>query len=248
MRDVIGWASDIAGLAQVAGAVGFALFSLFVWRSKFRRYRPTKVFFPKDVDEFIEYYAKCIREARSVVCVTSDGFNMKNPASAARAKKMRSAMVDFMSRGGKVYRYQMLDSMHINWLVEIGRLAEEFPDSFITFYNRKYESVGSFCVIDPGTRKTVYEYMLPHVGYLGQGTEPSDFGFIHGHQHKSDKAFERFDQVQKDPGTVVINSKNWIELAESLWTMRIRSSDAFDPEIIAAQRRGSSDFQIKVFE
>lgn len=242
MRESIAWLSDLAGLAQVGFVTLAALASVLLWWTRWRRHRYTKVYFPKSVDDFIAHYARCIRGAQQLVCITSDGFNMSNPTSRARAAIMTDALDKFLENGGKVYRYQILSTMHLNWLPEIERMRKTYPEQFSTFYNPRFEKVGNFCVIDPGTRRTVYEYMLPKPGYLGQSTEPSDFGFVHGHQHKSDIAFKVFEEIRNASDTEEILGENVRPLAVELWGKRIGNDEPFDPEIIAAQRRGSSKF------
>lgn len=249
LRDAIGWASDIGGVLQFVFWIGAALAALVFWRSSRRRHRFTRVYFPVSREDFVNYYCECIRKARSAVYLTSDGFNMKNPESRSRAEQMAKSMEELMKRGGKVYRYQMVKSMHLNWLPEIVRITRLFPENFFTYYNPRMESVGNFCVIDPGTRRTVYEFMLPQMGYAGQYTEPSDFGFIHGHQHKSDSALRKFEDIRRHPDTVRITEENYLSIAESLWDERMARRDRdgvmTDLEIMTAK---SPKFDPKVLE
>ena len=60
----------------VLGTICLALFE-YIKRSKLKH----KVYFPKDVDEFYEYYSTQTLKAKKEIWVTSDGYNMKNPSS-----------------------------------------------------------------------------------------------------------------------------------------------------------------------
>lgn len=246
----------VTGLATIGGVTQFLIWlalglysaatTLRLIKLRRDRYRFTKVYFPKDVDDFVNYYANAIRSAKNRVCITSDGFNMDNRDSRRRAEKLQEAQRDFLSNGGTLIRFQIMRTTQINWIPEIAKLKRDFPDRFFTYYNPLFDDVGNFAILDPGSNNEVYEYMLPQAGYYGQATEPSDFGFIHGHRDKTEKASRKIDEIMKNEATKEITVENYLPLMRALWGERIREWERdplrqpIDPEVMNAIISGRS--------
>lgn len=244
---VVDYISKTADVIAVLGLVGTAwgmVASLLLWRSRRRRHRFTKVYFPKHSADFYDYYVSLIAKARKEIRITSDGFNLCNPGSRAAAERMGDAQTKAIERGATVLRYQMLQTMHINWLAEIVRMKRLHGPSYRTLVNPAYEQSGNFAVIDPGTRHAVVEFMLPDPGGLSQSTTARDFGFIHGHQAKADETKAFFDRLEQHELTFEIDEASYEAVARRLFEERVarhfsRDSEfhLFDQEILTAQKR-----------
>ncbi len=239
------------GALQILVWVSLGLYGLIVtfrlFRLRRQRHKFTKAYFPKDIEDFIDYYATVIRSGKKKIYITSDGFNMDNPTSRARAKKLTTAQEEFLKNGGILVRFQITRSTQINWIPEIAKMKSKYPKTFFTYTNPQYDDVGNFAVIDPLTKDEVYEYMLPRAGYYGQATEPSDFGFVHGHRGKTEKALRKFDEIIDDECTVEISAENYQDIMSRLWEERskaweTRGQPIIDPEMMksALLAKGSS--------
>lgn len=237
-------AADFIAIFGLIGAAWGLAASIFLWQSRHRRHHYSKVFFPKDSADFYAYYVDVVSKARKSVCITSDGFNMCNPSSREASAKMGTAQGLAISRGAKVVRYQMLQTMHINWLSEIVRMKLFHGDSYKTFVNPAFEQSGNFAVIDSGTREAIVEFMFTYPGGLSQSTTARDFGFIHGHQAKADETRAFFDRLVEHEATVEVTVENYKVIAQHLFEERVtrhfsRDSDfhLFDEEILTTQKR-----------
>ena len=238
-------ASDLGGVISLLIIAYGTFASFFLWRNRKREHKYTSVYFPTSNEDFYRYYTEVISKAKKAVYLTSDGFNMKNPNSRRAAEKMNKAQEKAIERGAKVYRYQLLETMHLNWIDEICRMKQKHGDQYVTICNPYFESVGNFCVIDPDTRNTVFEFMLPAVGGFGQATQAGDFGFIHGHQRKSARAKDTFEEILDHPRTVEITSDTAEGIRKELWDKRVRRQEEDqdypppDEEIIQMLRRAA---------
>jgi hypothetical protein len=246
-HDFGAYMTRVAEFAEIMGlgaAVWGLIAGIFFWRSRARRHHFSKVYFPKDPSDFYAYYVDIVGKAGRSVYITSDGFNMCNPASRDAAAKMSAAQSRAIARGAVVVRYQMLDTMHLNWLAEIVRMKRAHGDSYRTLINRTFEHCGNFAVIDSGTRRAVVEFMFTYPGGLSQATTARDFGFVHGHQAKADDTKAFFDRLMAHEATVEITEDNFEQVARHLFEERVskhflRESDfhIFDEEILTAQKR-----------
>jgi hypothetical protein len=243
LSQYLGITSDVVGLLSFLIPVFGSAIGYLFWRSRFRRHKFAKVYFPRDREDFYSYYVEQVSKAKKSVYITSDGFNMRNTSSCNAARLMNQAQAKAIAQGATVIRYQMLDTMHLNWLPEIARMKAAHGDSYRTYYNPRFERVGNLAVIDPKTRKAVTEFMLPDPGSLVQSTTARDFGFIHGHQAKADKAQELFERIIADPDSREITPGNWQAIARELFDLRYarhkqdKNFHVFDEEILLAISR-----------
>lgn len=244
--DILQTVSTFADLISVAGFIGIAwggIASIFLWRARFRRHKFSRVYFPRNRQDFYDYYVRMVSCARKNVCITSDGFNMCNPESRAAAASMNAAQDKAIKRGATVERYQMTETMHINWLYQIVLMKKKHGKSYRTYVNPAFESVGNFAVLDAGTRRSVVEFMLPNPGGLTQSTTARDFGFIHGHVAKSDATRQTFIEIGNHPDTIEVTEENFHEIARTLFDKRLKrhldptsNFHLFDEEILKALR------------
>ncbi len=255
MNGVISFVDTIGGIGDTINLIGWItvlLVSTFFWRSDKLRHKYTKVFFPKDFNEFYSYFARHVRKAKSVIYHTGDGFNMKNPTSRNNADLLDKAFVEAMTKGVRVNRYQIVESMTINWLRRLSAYKNAFPDNFFVFINGSHEGIGSFCVIDPDTRNTIYEQQITTGKRLGRGTEPYDFAFIHGHQHKSDGARDLVEEIMREQSTVELKtSDDFTNYERDLFYQRLEEFKnnanyvLIDQEIIELTTRSTSIEEIQ---
>ena len=165
----------ILAVATIIGGV-VALWS--VW-DKFSRRRTYRQHFPKTDEEFYEYYAKQISSAKSEIWITSDGFNMDNQRSRQFARVMTGAFETALSNDVTVFRFQVVETMHLNWIDELIQLKTRYPDKFHIYANETIKSVPNVCAIDVDSRKCVGERMEHTTGAFGQGSQARTFSFVH---------------------------------------------------------------------
>lgn len=135
------------------------------------RYRPVSQ------QEFYAYYASRIATGRQDIWMTSDGFNLRNQNSRAYAQVMGQAFEAALANGAVVYRYQVTETMHINWIDELQRFKAAYPRQFRIFVNPEVAQVANVCSVDPGSEHCVAEWMEPRTGGFGQGSIASDYSF-----------------------------------------------------------------------
>jgi len=243
IEDAISIAGSIGTAVTVIVLVYGLIASVLLWRSRQRRHKFSRVYFPKGRDDFYEYYVDQVSGAKNSVYITSDGFNMKNTQSRRAAKLMNDAQAKAIENGATVYRFQMTSTMHLNWLEEVCEMKRKHGDQYKTFINPKFESIGNFAVIDPGTRKAVTEFMLPDIGGIAQATIARDYGFIHGHQGKADETKMVFDRIFEHPDTVELSEENLEDWRRKLFEYRMnryRNDEdfhVFDDEILVGIKK-----------
>ncbi len=115
---------------------------------------------PKDRDDFYHYYSRQMSNARVEIWLTSDGFNMENFISAQYAQIMMQGMTQALRRGVKIHRFQMLRTMHLNWIPELKKLKQQFEKYYFIYVNPAFDAIENFCVVDPGTPYTLTEAMF----------------------------------------------------------------------------------------
>lgn len=165
----------ILGVATIIGGVT-ALWS--VW-DKFSQRRSYKQHFPKTDDEFYRYYAEQISSAKSEIWITSDGFNMDNLRSHQFAKVMTGAFETALSNDVTVFRIQVVETMHLNWIDELIQLKEKYPHNFHIYANETIKSIPNVCAIDVDSKKCVGERMEHTTGAFGQGSQAKTYSFVH---------------------------------------------------------------------
>ena len=148
---------------------------------------------PVSDEEFYSYYATKIATARNDVWVTSDGFNLRSRTSRGYAEIMAPGFRAALANGALVYRYQVTETMHINWIDELIRLKTDFPRQFRVFVNPAVADVASVCAIDPGSGHCVAEAFEGTRGGFCQATVAADYSFV---LHDRGKARERQDVVE----------------------------------------------------
>ena len=238
LENISNWVGSLSDLVAALGWFAAILFSTLFWRSERLRHRYTKVFFPRDFREFYRYFAKQVGKSKDEIYHTGDGFNMRNQQSRSNSDILDAAFVKALEKGVKVFRFQITETMTINWLRRLKAFKEAYPNNFFIYYNPNHENVGSICVIDAGTRKTLVEQQITTGKQLGRGTEPQDFAFVHGHQHRSDNTKELVNQIIMDKGTMQLDLDNIGELEKVLFDKRLRryidnnNSVLIDPELV----------------
>ncbi len=244
LHDTFGW---LISVIQAAGwiwsllVIGVGAITPYLfWRSERYSNRFTKVFFPRDTREFYIYFGQVIRRARKKIYHTGDGFNLRNQQSKANSDILDQAFVAALRRGVVVKRFQIVNSATINWFGRLRYLKEKYPRQFRVFINESHDGIGSFCVTDPGMRRTVFEHQLLTGPQLARGTEPHDFAFVHGHQAKSDRAQKLLESIFANPNTVELSLPDLAVFQERLWEKRFAEFRAdpkyimIDPEMVEA--------------
>ena len=132
---------------------------------------------PVSHEEFYRYYAAKIATGKRDVWVTSDGFNMRSLTSQGYAGVMGPAFRAALANGAVVYRYQMTETMHINWIDELIQVKAAYPRQFRVFVNPGVAEVANVCAVDPGSDHCVAERFEGQRGGFCQGTVAADYSF-----------------------------------------------------------------------
>lgn len=150
-------------------------------------------FRPVSDESFYSYYSSKIATARGEVWVTSDGFNMSNEVSRRYANIMEPGFKAALANGAQVHRFQILETMHINWIDELLRLKAEYPRLFRIFVDKGAANVPSVCSIDAKSQDCVAEAFEGTRGGFCQGTVATDYSF---RLHDQTKARQSQDIVE----------------------------------------------------
>ena len=165
----------VLAIATILGGIT----ALWFFWDKFSHRRTYKQHFPKTDDEFYNYYAEQIASAKDEIWITSDGFNMDNPRSRQFAEVMTKAFRSSLSNNVQVIRFQVVETMHINWIDELIKLKSEYPENFKVYVNEHIKSVPNVCAIDADSKKCVGERMEHATGIFGQGSQAKTYSFVH---------------------------------------------------------------------
>lgn len=149
----------------------------------------------KDINDFYMYYANQISQAKREVWLTSDGFNMQNLSSFHYAEIIKNAMRVAIDNGVKFYRFQIVKTMHLNWINELKKFKNTYGVNYTIYVNPKYDEIENFCVIDPGTSHTITETMFSKIQSTGQYSTADVATFVHGNQSWSNRFLRRIQNV-----------------------------------------------------
>jgi len=240
---ILGTIDDISsGFGYVAFFYS-AFASYFLWRSRAREHKFTRVYFPKDRDDFYRYYVKQISSAKKRVCITSDGFHLRTEESMQAAQKMNRAQSKAISRGAEVIRYQMTERMHLKWLSEIVKMRERHGEAYVTVINPAFEDIGNMAVIDPDTRNAITEFMFADINMDESKAEAYDYGFVHGHQAKANKVNTLFEEILAHNQSQAVTADTLDTIRRALAERRLADAcknpdkPLFDEELINAAER-----------
>lgn len=170
---------------------------------------------------FYDYYASRIAGARNDVWVTSDGFNMSSKVSRRYAGIMEPGFRSALSNGALVHRYQIVETMHINWIDELIRIKSDYPRLFRLFINREAEETRSVCSIDANLDQCVAETFEGTSGGFCQGTVAASYSF---RLHDRTKARQNQDIVESAidaSGAEELSMDGLQELRKELFQSRV---------------------------
>ena len=182
---------------------------------------------PVSTEAFYQYYASRIAGGSREIWITSDGFNMRNVSSHAYAEVMGSGFDAALANGAVVYRYQMTETMHVNWIDELARLKAAYPRQFRVFVNPTVAQVANVCAVDPGTARCVAEQFEGKRGGFGQGTVAADYSF---RLHDREAARARQDVVQAaidHPDAKELSAEGLEKLRAALFSQRVQQLEAW---------------------
>jgi transcriptional regulator with XRE-family HTH domain len=172
---------------------------------------------PKNRDDFYAYYSRQMSNARSEIWLTSDGFNMQNFTSAQYAQTMMQGMAQALKKGVNIHRFQMLKTMHLNWIPELKKLKQQFENHYFVYVNPLFDTIENFCVIDPGSAHTLTEAMFVE---MEQPTEQYSVAgiatFTHGNKLWSNQFLKRFQMMLNQQNTVNLSLDSLDQLYEDL--------------------------------
>ena len=225
------------------GLSSIAAVAIFFWTKT----RKTKRYFPQNDTDFYRYYARQISKAKKEVWITSDGFNMQSPKSQGYANLMKDGFERALSKGIVVHRFQILQTMHLNWIDELIKFKQSYDKNFLIYCNRSLQ-VPNICVIDPTERTCVTENMQHSQGDATQGTLPETYAFEHRSKSSADRMMRIMRQILEHPLTMELDEDNLRRVSQELLQERlaalrawksshtsddIRQSGVFDEFVIA---------------
>jgi transcriptional regulator with XRE-family HTH domain len=232
---------DVANVIGEPGQVDFEL----------QNTPQTFEYVPRNRDDFYSYYARQLSNARDEIWLTSDGFNMQNFISAQYAQIMMQGMAQALKRGVNIHRFQMLKTMHLNWIPELKKLKQQFENHYFVYVNPLFDNIENFCVIDPGTPHTLTEAMFvameePTEQYSVAGIAT----FIHGNELWSDQFLKRFQMMLEQENTVNLSLDSLDQLYDDLLRERTQKVErwrqAHHASTLEELARGSGIFDHEI--
>lgn len=233
----------ILGIATILGGIT----AIWFFWDKYTQRKVYKQHFPQTDDDFYKYYAEQVSSAEYDIWLTSDGFNIENPKSRAYSKIMTTAFETALSKGVTLFRFQIIETMHVNWIEELVRLKEKYPNNFKIYANESIKSVPNVCAIDADHKKCIGERMEHVTGLFGQGSQARTYSFVHKDKNYAQSTKNIVEDLINHPTTKEYNlsslrawKKELIEKrTEHLvhWMSKnpnttIKESGVFDEEVI----------------
>ena len=192
-----------------------------VWEKRDQSIAKAESFEPANIDEFYKYYSEQIANSKSEVWITSDGFNMKNPVSKKYSEIIGKSFKSALTNGVQVYRYQILETMHINWIDTLILVKKQFPNLFHIYINESLDQIPNICSIDPESEQCVSERMEHVTGLLGQGSQAESFVFRHGDKTAALKNKKLIENIIQHPKTQEMTVNSLKALKASLFKQRV---------------------------
>jgi hypothetical protein len=205
-------------------------------------------YIPNDQKDFYRYYALQMRTAKESIYFTSDGFNMDSSSSAEYSDLMTEAQSAAMRNGVTVYRFQILKTMHLNWIGELKRLKRRFPDTYFVLINPRYEHIENFAVIDPELPESVVETMFADINVENQYSRADVATFRHCNRAASEKFYRRFKAIIEDANTQMLTLPSLDNLYEALFEERCSKLNEWAKSNPGIQSIGEIAFGAEVFD
>lgn len=206
----------------------------------------------KSRDDFYAYYGHELEVARESIWFTSDGFNMANQASRQFAAFIEAKHRAALETGTEIHRFQIVRSMHLNWIPELIRIKRTYGDQYRVYLNERLDDIENFCVIDPSSPDVVVETMHPDILAEGQYSVAEFATFVHGNRELATRVMERMRRAIEHPGTLDASPHDLENLYDDLLEERLarlrrhaRRLRSFTPDSLA---EGSGIFDAEVID
>ena len=206
-----------------SGLSVFFSLTAVVWKLM---HKPKK-YFPSNDDDFYKYYSNQIAKAKREIWITSDGFNVSNSDSSRYAKIMMKGFDKAVSRGVIIHRFQIVETMHINWLDELIRAKKTQGDKLKIYCNQNILNMSNVCAIDPLGKHCVTESMEHKTGMRDQGSKPATYVFRHKDSDSSIRTMQIVKEAIERPGTKELNAEGLDRLKEDLLIKRMEKLRAW---------------------
>lgn len=175
----------------------------------------------KSRDDFYAYYGRQLAAARKAIWFTSDGFNLHDPDSRRFAAFIGEKHAEALAAGAEVHRFQVIRSMHLNWVAELERVKARWGEQYFVHVNERLDEIENFCVIDPDTPHVVVETMHPEILAEGQYSVADFATFVHGNADLALRVMERMRRVVEHKGTRCLDLDGLAELRDDLFDERL---------------------------
>ena len=167
---------------------------------------PSKTYFPKSDNDFYEFYSSQISKAKKEVMMTSDGFNMLSKKSSAFSSIMEKGFSSAIKRGATIHRYQITESMNINWINELIKHKKKYGGNYRIYVNRQLRNISNICVIDSESNRPITESMEQVGGGTFQGSIAMTYIFRFNDKNDAHKKAQMFKDILDDPNTIELTT------------------------------------------
>lgn len=189
-----------------------------------------KVYLPKNREEFYRYYAERTKEATREIWLTTDGYNMENPTSRRFGRLMLQARRTALENGVSLQWFQVIQTMHLNWITYLQALSEEYPLRLFVYVNPVVAAVPNVCVIDPDAPRSVTERMEHRTGLLHQGSRALTATFYLGDRERAKRTRELVEELIAHPSTRLLRGEAFDDLRRELFRERLEKLQAWAAE------------------
>ena len=159
---------------------------------------------PNDEKEFYDEFSKRLRQGKSRIYNSGDGFNMLSRTaegfgSGDKGDILDAAIIHALDNSPDLEykRFQITSACGLSWISRLIYMKERYGDRFKIFTNRDYDHLGCYCAIDPESRRCVFEWqILSYRHWLG-GNITKGYGFTYMNQNICRKVAIIFQDIER---------------------------------------------------
>ena len=216
------WYVITAAILGIVPAIYFVFNRIYELVARF------KVIFPDNNEEFYEHYVDAVKSAKKDIYITGDGFNMSNARSKRYASKVLNAKRTALQKKVKMIRIQNTETMHLNWIEELKKLKNEFPENFEIWINTAVKNIPNICTLDTNTYHSV-SWRMEHI--LGevptQGSTPHTYCFTHNSREQARRDRQNLLVIINHPGARQLDESGLDDLYAKLFKERMDALQAW---------------------
>ena len=248
------YSADFELLLRVGEVFGIIVTIWGVAYSLARYMKRERVYFPKNNADFYQYYSKQLAKSKKEILMTSDGFNMENPTSKHSSEVILEGIRIAIQSGACLKRFQITETMNLNWLHELKKHKSEFGELYKIYVNENLTNVPNICVIDADAGECITESMEQTERSYGQGSTAVSYHFRYRDKDDAERKKGIFDELLAARSTRELELCDIDQLNEELFRKRLEKlkewwgihktidgSPTFDKEVIDTFFRDGRD-------